>query len=168
MFGKLKFRLRHLLGVLRRFSGTRHAEPSKANLTYTSWDGLKLSTNVLNNKCEGFEHLASAFDSLLRCVEMFEDKVRARQDYAKLGMDMDELFSIFAQYLEQVVPPSITSDSATRLARGINKEAKVLLNHEEGHRQEEDMDSIENVDEALKCYRQVRTSLALFVVSFIS
>ncbi|KAG8742376.1 hypothetical protein FRC10_001598 [Ceratobasidium sp. 414] len=90
-----------------------------------------------------------------------QNQARAREEYKKLGADLNDLFHVLARQFEEVDPASGTLDSIGKFARSIDEETK-LLQSDEDSESNDDEGAAQDVDEVLRYYRRIRTVLALF------
>ncbi|KAG8739325.1 hypothetical protein FRC10_005783 [Ceratobasidium sp. 414] len=134
------------------------------DLKNTDWDGLERFRGILNLNVEAFGPLVRTVGRFSECIKIFENQARAREEYKKIGVDLNDLFHTLAGHFESADATSIPIDSFGNLSRGIDEEIK-WLELEEGSESSGDGVTTKDVDEALRCYRRVRTLLALFAMS---
>ncbi|KAG8739326.1 hypothetical protein FRC10_005784 [Ceratobasidium sp. 414] len=151
-------------GIRDLFRSRPVTEPKiESTIENTNWDGLERFLAILHMNVEAFGPLASAIGRFSKYIKMFENQARARKEYKKLGVDLNDIFHALAARFEGASPTSAPLDSFGNLARSIDEETK-WLKLQKGDEPNNDGDATKGVDEALRCYRRVRTLLALFVV----
>ncbi|KAG8715531.1 hypothetical protein FRC08_010488 [Ceratobasidium sp. 394] len=129
------------------------------------WDGLKSLIGILDQRVDTFGPLVSAVAKLAECIEVFDDQARARKEYGKIRVDLDELFQILAGYLGETPPLEATKGRATNLARGIDMEIEPLLRKKGGEPKRDKKLVQERVGEVLQGYIRLRVLLARFVLN---
>ncbi|KAG8739561.1 hypothetical protein FRC10_005450 [Ceratobasidium sp. 414] len=142
------------------------AEPkteSTVYLTNTDWEGLERFIGIQQANSSAFGPLTSTIGRLSGYVKMFEEQARTREEYKKLGADLNDLLHVLAAHFE-IYPTSITLDSFSNLARSIDEEIKQLAIVKDMGPQD-DGGATQDVDQILRCYRQLRILLALFVMN---
>ncbi|KAG8742369.1 hypothetical protein FRC10_001591 [Ceratobasidium sp. 414] len=161
-FHRVEDGLRHLF---RTRPVTEPNIKSTVDLKNTDWDGLERFNGILNMNVEAFGALGSTIGRFSGYVKVFESRARAREEYKKLGVDLNDLFHTLAAHFEGTDPTSVTLDSFKNLARSLDEESKWLELEEGSEPNSNDGVTTKDVDEALRCYRRVRTLLALFAMS---
>ncbi|KAG9092710.1 hypothetical protein FS749_015500, partial [Ceratobasidium sp. UAMH 11750] len=144
--------------------GPSTAQYKSLHLSFTDWDGLQRFTGILNTNSSAFGPFAIAIGRFSRCVEQFENQARAHEGYKKISTDLNDLFHTLAGHFERMDPASITSDTFKILARSVDNEIEPLeLDDNEEPRG--DGGATQDLGGVLRCYRRVRTLLALFAMN---
>ncbi|KAG8694725.1 hypothetical protein FRC08_008298 [Ceratobasidium sp. 394] len=139
-----------------------NSQPTIA-LNNTNWDGLERFKSILEGNNATFGLLTSTITQFSGCVRRFENQTRAREECKILGVDLNDLFHVLAERFARADQMSITPESFGNLARSIGQEITKLLASDEGSGPKEDGSATDgSIDEILRCYRRVRTLLALF------
>ncbi|KAG8712752.1 hypothetical protein FRC08_014136 [Ceratobasidium sp. 394] len=167
----MKATLRRVERGLRRLFQNYDKEPPETGpnpeldtqLSRTDWYGLERLRTMLVGKADTFGPLATTIDQLSRCIGLFENRARARDEYKKLGIDLNDLLHALADHFE-ADSTSITLDSIGKFVRSVEDETK-LLKSTETSEPKTDGGAAEGVDNVLGCYRRLRTILALFMLS---
>ncbi|KAG8681076.1 hypothetical protein FRC08_015854 [Ceratobasidium sp. 394] len=155
-------------GFRRLFRSRDHTpsdpEPKYAHLNFTDWDGLERFSGILKSSSGAIGELTSAINRFSGYLKEFEKQARANEEYKKIGADLNDLFQALAELFEGADPASMTLDSCANLARKIDEET-MRLEAEKPGELSDDVDATLGVDELLRCYRRIRTSLALFAMN---
>ncbi|KAG8736161.1 hypothetical protein FRC10_009645 [Ceratobasidium sp. 414] len=116
-------------GLRRLFRGRDHPPPrppateskpeSNVYLDHTDWSGLERFSGILERNSGAFGPLTSAIGRFSECIEMFEKRARAPEEYKKLGSDLNDIFHALAGHFERTDPASITLDSFGKLAQWV-------------------------------------------------
>ncbi|KAF8595115.1 hypothetical protein BDV93DRAFT_528918 [Ceratobasidium sp. AG-I] len=74
----------------------------------TAWSGLKTLLELLNESADAFGPLKSAVGGISRCIEIYERAAQGREDYRKLGDELDSLFKELTDCLGGPTPQTMT------------------------------------------------------------
>ncbi|KAG9087310.1 hypothetical protein FS749_003012 [Ceratobasidium sp. UAMH 11750] len=159
---------RFKVGLRRLFRNRNHVLPDKesraVDLNFTDWDGLEHFSDMLMASGAAFGPLTSAIERFSGCIKMFEDQARAREEYKKIGTDLNDLFHALAAHFKEIDPTSVAPDSFVKLARKIDEETKPFESDKD--REPQDNGGVaQGPDKVLGCYSRVRTLLALFAMN---
>ncbi|KAF8601236.1 hypothetical protein BDV93DRAFT_585628, partial [Ceratobasidium sp. AG-I] len=127
----------------------------------TAWSGLKTLFGLLNQSADAFPPLKSAIGGILGCIEIYERLAQGREDYKKLGEELDSLFKELTGFLGGPTPPTMTP-SLENLAKGIEKEIMFVLGKNERNKLERIAEAMEDPDAILECYRRIQCLLERF------
>ncbi|KAG8752080.1 hypothetical protein FRC12_012133 [Ceratobasidium sp. 428] len=165
MFAKFKRKSDRAKNALRSMFRSPSPEPPAIALEYTSWEGLGMLIRWLDDSPDGFDGLKPVIDRISTCVKIFDVQARTRHEYSQLGIDMDELFSRFAD--ESGSPwlsPYGSRERIAPFAQSLDCEIKPLVDYAESNvNAEEDMATNE-LDQVLRHYRRIRTLFAVFLM----
>ncbi|KAF8593782.1 hypothetical protein BDV93DRAFT_582463, partial [Ceratobasidium sp. AG-I] len=127
----------------------------------TAWSGLKTLLGLLNESADAFGPLKSAVGGISRCIEIYEQAARGREDYKTLGAELDKLFWELFDYLGGPTPPAMTF-SLVNLAKGIEREIGFVLGKEKRNMIEQAAEAMENAGEIRACYERIQRLLERF------
>ncbi|KAF8594416.1 hypothetical protein BDV93DRAFT_529331 [Ceratobasidium sp. AG-I] len=74
----------------------------------TAWSGLKTLLELLNESADAFGPLKSAVGGISKCIEIYERAAQGREDYRKLGDELDSLFKELTDSLGGPTPQTMT------------------------------------------------------------
>ncbi|KAF8600493.1 hypothetical protein BDV93DRAFT_510821 [Ceratobasidium sp. AG-I] len=83
----------------------------------TTWSGLKTLLDLLNASADAFGPLKSAVGGILECINIYEREAKAREDYEKLGAELDLLFWDLFNCLNGSTPSPPTISSLLNLSK---------------------------------------------------
>ncbi|KAJ1305571.1 hypothetical protein OPQ81_000571 [Rhizoctonia solani] len=120
---------------------TKFEEPEKK----VTWSGL----NALS-RAQTFDPLNSAVKGLERSIGIFERASQARDDYRKLGERLDQLLGDLAEFNSNWMTTSVRN-----LCGRIEAEIKILEEKQPKRGPERNIQTIEDSDAILECYRRI-------------
>ncbi|KAG9100798.1 hypothetical protein FS749_012731 [Ceratobasidium sp. UAMH 11750] len=131
---------------------------TKPTVKRNGWTGLKKFTALVDRSADAFGPLKSAVDGILGCIDLFETESRGREEYQKLKVELESLFTDLTGYFAGSPPPEMTT-TITKIAQGIDKEIKQVVKKQERRGVERFADAIEDADEVLECYQRIQRLL---------
>ncbi|KAG9118646.1 hypothetical protein FRC07_006737, partial [Ceratobasidium sp. 392] len=117
------------------------------SVKYTTWAGLESLLAVLNDISDAFSPLKSAVGEFFRCVEIFEQEAKAREDYRELRGELNALFQDLSGYLGADSPPTMTP-----IVENIASAGRYVR-------------AMEDADQILECYRRIQTLLGRLILN---
>ncbi|KDN41554.1 hypothetical protein RSAG8_07355, partial [Rhizoctonia solani AG-8 WAC10335] len=120
-----------------------------------NWSGLKALLGVLKSGTGGIGPLDSAIGGLERCVGIFEQASKARDDYQEQGDKLDQLLGDLAQFNSTWMGKAMTA-SVKNLCGGIEAELSIVEEKQGGKEPGRYMETMEDSDAILECYRRIQ------------
>ncbi|KAG8703953.1 hypothetical protein FRC09_003852 [Ceratobasidium sp. 395] len=124
----------------------------------TVWCGVTTLLGVLKESSDAFGPLKSAVGGLSRCIEIFENAATARQEYAQLRTELNNICQDISGLFDGSAPPSMTPSIAI-LAQGIEKETEKVIRKSQRSTLERHAEAMEDIGEVLECYRRIQVLL---------
>ncbi|CAE6533260.1 unnamed protein product [Rhizoctonia solani] len=118
------------------------------------WSGLKRFVRILKSGAGVFGPLESAFEGLERCVDIFEGASRAREDYRKLGKELDQLLGDLSEFNNAWMSKAMTA-SVKNLCSGIETEIKAIEEKRGKQVLGHYLGAMEDSEAILECYRRI-------------
>ncbi|KAG8697825.1 hypothetical protein FRC08_006307 [Ceratobasidium sp. 394] len=120
--------------------------------------GFKALLDVLNRVSTTVPPLQPAVDCLLKCTEMYEDQISAKEEYNKLWTRLDDLCRDISKYMSGAAPSSMTP-CVQSLARGLKEQTELVRQKLARTALERGMGGEEDADEVVKCCRDIEALL---------
>ncbi|KAG9097259.1 hypothetical protein FS749_006692, partial [Ceratobasidium sp. UAMH 11750] len=92
---------------------------------HVAWAGFKTLLNVVSPVSVAFPPLQAAVGGLLKCIEIYEDQITAKEEYNKLWICLGDLCQDISKYMGGTASPSMTPCIQT-LARGLEEQTKLV------------------------------------------
>ncbi|KAG9124719.1 hypothetical protein FRC07_010509 [Ceratobasidium sp. 392] len=135
-----------------------HEAKSKQSVKRTAWSGLETLVRVMSKSSNAFGPLKSAADGLSRCIEIFELKAKAHEEYKQLRTELNSICEDISGYIDGNVPSSMTPSIAA-LARGIEEETKIVIQKEQRTAVGRYAEATKEEDEIVERYRRIQMLL---------
>ncbi|KAG8773725.1 hypothetical protein FRC12_002344 [Ceratobasidium sp. 428] len=100
---------------------------------------------------------------LSNCIETHENQAGVHEEYAELGIDMNDFLRALSHCLNTAVSSTAHRDVLSKLAKDINEEI-YPLRREEGVNKGQMMGTTIHASQILECYRRIRTLLGRFLL----
>ncbi|CAE7225852.1 unnamed protein product [Rhizoctonia solani] len=127
--------------------------PKAETQSKLNWSGLKALLSALRLGA-GFGPLESAIGGLDRCVGIFEQTSKTRDDYRELGEKLDELLGDLAEFNNAWIGKAMTT-SVKNLCSGIEAEIGIIEEKQARNAPAIDIEATEDLDTILECYRRI-------------
>ncbi|CAE7052174.1 unnamed protein product [Rhizoctonia solani] len=122
----------------------------------SNWSGLKTLLHTLSSGAltGGFGPLELAIGGLDRCIGIFEQASRSRDDFCELGEKLNQLLGDLAQFNDAWVGSAMTA-SVKNLCSGIEAELRIVEQKQGRNAPERYIEATEDLDTILECYRRI-------------